>query len=74
MLLPHAPLSNRLLGPHTAPTTDEQTTFSSVLAVIGLGVISIVIGALSAVITTMDALESAKHTHLDSIKVRGSIA
>jgi hypothetical protein len=57
-----------MLGDNTTPSSDEQLTFASVLAVVGLGVMSTVIGALSAVITNMDALESAKLTHVDSIK------
>jgi hypothetical protein len=57
-----------MLGDNTDPVTEDQTAFASVLAVIGLGIVSTVIGALSAIITTMDALEIAKDTHLNSIK------
>ena len=55
-------------GPALAPTTNDQIVFAACLALIGLGVVSTVIGALSAIITSMDSLESAKHTQLDSIK------
>jgi hypothetical protein len=59
-----------MLGSDVLPTTNKQYIFAIGLAMVGIVVFSTVIGSLSAVITEMDALDSAKHEQVGRLQVQ----
>jgi CRP-like cAMP-binding protein len=56
-----------MLGGDALPRTNKQYVFAVAVALVGMVVFSTIIGSLSAVITEMDALSSARQDQLDAI-------
>jgi CRP-like cAMP-binding protein len=56
-----------MLGDNSAPASNTQFVFSIFMSMIGIVVFSTIIGALSALLSSMDKLGEAKQEQLDSI-------